>query len=223
MHSASGTKTTANCEKDPDEREGSRDLKIDIVQCGNLYLKFDWLLPQVASRGTDDWCIVRIKIDEVYVPAKFGEDGARFRAKIGLVEKATPNVKYTPPRKPATDTQNSPPAVESVEPDGQSIVELEIEFILHLLVRITELESGLLELRLVSRRGTEIGAEKILLREVANSPQLTREWGVDSGSPMLKMPGLEPMPEAMVSVSVRGLESADPALREDPSAFSPPE
>jgi len=194
----------------------------EIVQCGRLFLRFVWLLPQVASRGIDEWCIVRVKTDEVYVPSEFGEEGARLRAKIGLVEKATPNVEYKPPRRPATDA-DTPPVVESVESGGKHTVELAIEFILYLLVRIAEIDSGLLELRLVSRRGTEIGAASIQLREVASSPHLTREWGGDSGRPQLKMPGSHLVSEAMVSVSVRGLEPADVSMLDDPLAFSPEE
>jgi len=216
--SSSATEVNSGKPLQQQQEQGPDAAETQITPCGSLFLQFVWLLPKVASRGIDERCLVRVKIDEVYVPSEFGKEGARFRAKIGLIEKATPVVKYKAPRRPADVS----PVVESLEP-GMKTVELAIEFILYLLVRIAEIDSGLLELRLVSRRGTEIGAARVQLREVAASSRLTKEWGGESGCPQLKMPGSRFVSEAMVSVSVRGFEPADASMLDNPLAVSPEE
>jgi len=117
------------------------------------------------------------------------------------------------------DAEEGAPA----EPDPGEIIELEIEFILHLLVQVSKLDDGVLELELGTKQGLSIGKASIPMCDVLQMPDLSRDWG-DQGEPRLEMIGPNgARSEAMINVSVRGLERASRALLANPEGYSPPE
>uniref|UniRef100_A0A7S4Q3B4 C2 domain-containing protein n=1 Tax=Alexandrium monilatum TaxID=311494 RepID=A0A7S4Q3B4_9DINO len=197
----------------------SQDAEEEDLQgpCGRLYLRCEWLVLKLASRGSDEQCVVRVKADEVWVPRHLGQEGAILRARIGRTERLTPVARYNPPKLP--DAEEGAPA----EPDPGEIIELEIEFILHLLVQVSKLDDGVLELELGTKQGLSIGKASIPMCDVLQMPDLSRDWG-DQGEPRLEMIGPNgARSEAMINVSVRGLERASRALLANPEGYSPPE
>lgn len=186
---------------------------------GRLYLKCEWHLLKLGSRGSDEKCVVKVKADEVWVPHRFGEEGAIFQARIGNVERSTPLVKYNPPPPAPHESEES----AADRHDKPKMIELEIEFILHLLVQAERLESETLELELVTKAGKAIGRTSVPMCHIMGAPDLSKVWG-DQGQPRLRMSGPDgTQSEAMVSISVRGLERASRALLANPEGYSPSE
>lgn len=193
---------------------------------GRLYLRCEWLILKPGARGSDEWCVVRVKADEVYVPLFLGEEGAMLRARIGRAERVTPLARYTPPKKP-DEAMAARKSLQSVagddDADPNKIIELEIEFILYLLVKMSDLHAGVLELELTTKKGKSVGKADVAMSEVLQAPNLSKDW-CEEGQPRLQMMGPNGAEcEAMVHVSVRGLERASRSLLANPEGYSPPE
>merc|ERR1712217_99814 len=171
--------------------------------CGLVHLRFEYFTIIPNSEGRDDMCMLRIKVDEAWVPLPLGKDGARMVATFGDVQKVSPIARYEPPVKKQT---NETPASSADE--WKKIAEFEIEFILLMLVPRSDLQHGVLKLELTNASQAVIAHADIKTQDILAERSLSKQWGED-GLPRLRLEtpngGDEQRCEAMISVSIRGL------------------
>merc|ERR1712242_367397 len=159
---------------------------------GTVQLNCQMLITKYGTIGRDTWCMLRLKIDEVYVlPSLLLPKGdikqAHYLlglglcmvARVGDVEKMTPWAKYYI-RNPEDQHHRGPKSAqggktlsELKQQEGANesdadmkMLELEIEFVLYLPVRKAETDTAKLQLELQSREQGIIGSREVPLRMV---------------------------------------------------------
>lgn len=181
---------------------------------GTVRLRCELLHVKLGSRGQDEWSMVRVKVDEAFVPAPYLlpdtlEDshrllglGASIVARVGDVEKVSPLAKYYL-RDEASQSAGVSKSFSELKQMGSARLELEVEFVLYLPVRNEDLNKAELEIGLRSKTRGPVGSASLPLAEVLKNQELKYE---DS---KLRIPGPDGADsEVMIVVNIMGLERA---------------
>mmetsp|Transcript_11045 Transcript_11045/g.27518 ORF Transcript_11045/g.27518 Transcript_11045/m.27518 type:complete len:1272 (+) Transcript_11045:92-3907(+) len=188
-------------------------------RAGEVKLQCQLLLAKFSTRGRDEWSMIRVKVDELYMPAALlvpdqVEDqhlllglGASVIARVGNTEKATPWAKYYP-RNEKVDTPLMGPTktIAELKRSSGEQLELEVEFVLYLPVRREDLENEVLYVDLKSKTKGHVGSVSVPLAEALKRPDLKL---VHDENNKLKIPNPDGFDsELMIIVSIMGLEPA---------------
>jgi len=189
---------------------------------GKVSLRCQRLDAKHGSRGHDEWSMVRVRVDELFVPADlllpeegFEEThmvlglGAWLIAKIDTAERVTPMAKYyVSSGEESSGAQ--PPLTKSVSellsaPSVQ--LELEMEWLMYVPVKRSCLEKEVLNLELHSKTQGHIGSASVPLAEALKRPDLKLAYG--GHTKMLQISGPRDLnSEVNVAFSIMGLEPA---------------
>lgn len=194
---------------------------------GKVSLKLERLVVmQRNSKGTDTWSMVRVKIDELYIPAalmlpeKLDDShkilglGVCLVAKIGDATRSTPVVRYQlrEERSPVGSSVRDQvlKSVSELQINPKTMLELEMEWVLFLPVRRDTLEQESLQLELVSRSEGVIGTQTIPLSSIAAKLELKVSFAEEGNRLKLSGPPgrRELESEAMLEIDIKGLELA---------------
>ncbi|CAJ1406791.1 unnamed protein product, partial [Effrenium voratum] len=177
---------------------------------GTAYLRFEWLnFVRPGRRGPDARSLLRVKFDEVCVPADLLDVQKasvldpiclQMIAKVGQMDKRTPAVAWFP------SCQHDEAHAASDLSVGPTI-EADIEHTLFLLINAVDLEVGVLELELLDGKEKSLGNAHINLSDVAVAGQLA--WNEQKPHTRLQLCRGTGKPCLLdVEVSVQGLRSA---------------
>ncbi|OLP82422.1 hypothetical protein AK812_SmicGene36923 [Symbiodinium microadriaticum] len=114
--------------------------------CGTLEIECELLQPKAGVRPSCELCMLRIKVDEIYVPQDFPQPVA-FLARCGNSEKTSPFV--VPKVQPGSQDSSF-----KLPLDRQPVA-LPTECVLHLLVKKEDLSTHALELEIINRKPRE--------------------------------------------------------------------
>lgn len=197
--------------------------------CGEVFLRFEWMKLCPHSLGSDRSCVVRVRVDEVYMPASLGQVG-RLHVKIEDTKKSTPfNMQATQKQDDSITCRCGSmisgealfcPSCGSAQVNSSmtgkpKTQELAIEYILWFLVLTASLTTANAEFELADRFGNVLGKAVVPMTEVLQSPQLiwhTCEDAVEDEQEVLRfecsLNGREHKMEitAQVEITIIGLE-----------------
>eukprot|EP00913_Durusdinium_trenchii_P020779 g19519.t1 len=174
--------------------------------CGSVDMEFELLQPRMGLRPQCELCMLRIKIDKVYVPEEFPQPVA-LHARCSDSEKQTPFVSQMlgvgaldgrelgvqliglRDKKPvkvdvkeSKDAKDAKPPIKRLgtlfpEEEEKQPVELCIEYVLHLLLKQEDLKTHTLELQLVDRKKQVFASKEVELKQLVDRKAFRRVWG----------------------------------------------
>lgn len=172
--------------------------------CGTLEIECELLQPKAGVRPSCELCMLRIKVDEIYVPQDFPQPVA-FLARCGDSEKTSPFV--VPKVQPAGQDSSS-----KLPLDRQPVA-LPTECVLHLLVKKEDLSTHALELEIINRKPREVLASKDLeLKQFWDRGIFKRVWGLEKQA-LLNLRGEGIKCQAKMELQISGLDPPNNRVR----------
>lgn len=134
--------------------------------CGEVTVQLDWFQITPSSQHEHE-CIVKVKVDSVYIPADCGVESAALCVRIGGREKTTPTVRRRPLK--------------------QGLVhQFDVDYVMRLPTRRELVDNSSLVFEIVDRKRKVVGEHKLDLAEVSKCVNCIKVWGV-AGSPAARM------------------------------------
>lgn len=194
--------------------------------CGSVDMEFELLQPRMGLRPQCELCMLRIKIDKVYVPEEFPQPVA-LHARCSDSEKQTPFVSQKPVKvdvKESKDAKDAKPPIKRLgtlfpEEEEKQPVELCIEYVLHLLLKQEDLKTHTLELQLVDRKKQVFASKEVELKQLVDRKAFRRVWGSEKQS-LMNLRGQGGKCQAQLEVQISGLDVQVTSKRAPPR-FNP--
>jgi len=185
--------------------------EVSEESCGLLELECELLQPRPGLRPACELCMLRLKLDEVYVPEGFPQPVA-LRARCSDSEKNTP---FVLPKVVKVDTKKSKsepnlPTLKRLgtvlpEDEIKQPITLEVEYVLHLLIKKEELNAHQLELELIDRKRNVLATKEVELKQLVDRKSFRRVWGSEK-QPLLNLRGQNGKCQVEIEVQISGLD-----------------
>lgn len=215
--------------------------EIGDESCGSVDCEFELLQPRPGLRPQCELCMLRVKIDKIYVAEEFPEPIA-LRARFSDAEKMTSFVtRAVRTDKDAKDAKDDRKASKASRQDSRDPskpplrrigtllpeegfekqpVTLGVDSVLHLLLRQEDLKTHNLELELVDKKRKVFASKDIELKQLIDRKVFRRMWGSEK-QPPLNLRGEGGKCQAELEVQISGLDVQQVRAKRAPPRFNP--
>lgn len=209
--------------------------EIGDESCGSVDVEFELLQPRPGLRPQCELCMLRIKIDKIYVSEEFPQPIA-LHARCCDSEKTTPFVTAKvvktdgkdgkdEKKEKSPDNKTKPPPLRRLgtilpeEGFEKQPVTLGVEYVLHLLLKQEDLKAHHLELELIDRKRTVFASKEVELKQLIDRKVFRRTWGSEK-QPLLNLRGEGGKCQAELEVQISGLDVQQVRAKRAPPRFN---